>query len=56
MEKSYSDRHGFGSVDHVFDPIILSGNVSKNNSKQVMESKSLLSEGHLKPFNGYFLA
>ena len=54
MEKSYSDLNGFGSVDHVFDPIILFGNVYKNKIKQAMEGKYLLSERRLKPLNGCF--
>ncbi len=52
MEKSYSDLNGFGSVDHVLDPIILFGNVYKNEIKQAMEGKYLLSERRLKPLNG----
>tara|TARA_B100000902_G_scaffold266817_1_gene252875 strand:- start:156 stop:320 length:165 start_codon:yes stop_codon:yes gene_type:complete len=54
VEKSYSDLNGFGSVDHVFDPVILFGNVYKNKIKQAMEEKYLLSARRLKPLNGCF--
>ena len=47
MEKSYSDLNGFGSVDHVLDPIMVCRNVDKNNVKRAIEDVFLLFEGSL---------